>query len=173
MSNSPASDQSYQDAILEFKRAGPSGFYRRIVQVAYLRAMEEGVPGWAWLEETILRFKRAVDTSYSSFAASASYARAIAHYGVVDDRPLRDCLEELDPDCPSFADSVLTKVSEVNREQASRTRRATGLRAEGTRWGETYPALKAVQTIVELANQGDPAATRELELIRTAVLPSE
>ena len=165
------SDQTYQDAISEFRRSGPSGLFRRIVQVAYLRAKEEGVSGWVWLEETILQFKRAIDTSYASFATSASYARAVAHYGLVDGRPLRDCLDELDPASPGFADTVLSKVTEVNRDQASRTRRATGLRAEGTRWGETYPVLKAVQTIVELANQGDPPAKRELELIRTAVLP--
>jgi hypothetical protein len=164
-----SSDQTFEDAIQEFRRSGLSGLYRRIVQVSYLQAVEDGTPAWSWLETVILRFKRSVDTTYSSFAASASYSRAIAHYGIVEGRTLRESLDGLDRTSLSFADDVLSEVAKVDRQDASRRRRATGLRAEGTRWGETNPVLKSVETLVTLAASGDPAAARELDLIRAAV----
>ncbi len=161
------SDQSFRAAIDEFQRTGPSGLYHRIVQVAYLKAREEGTPSWAWLEETISRFKRAVETS--SFAASASYARAIAHYGVVQGSSLRDCLGDLDPHHPGYANNILAKVAEVNRRQASQARRLSGIRSEGSRWDDTHVTLRAVLSVIDLAQQGDQKAMRELALIQDAV----
>lgn len=165
-----ASEEAYKEAIVEFTNAGGSSVYRRIVQVAFLSAQENGAPSWSSLEDTITRFKRSVETSYSSFAASASFARAIAHYGVIDGRALRDCLEDLDTNQPNFAEAVLAVIAKVNRQKASRTRRASGIRADGTRWGDTYPVFQSVETLVDLAKRGDQKAMAELAMIREAII---
>lgn len=164
-----ASDEVYQLAIAEFQRSGSSGLYRRMVQVAYLRSREEGGPAWAWLEDTIARFKRSVEATYSSFAASASYARAIAHFGVIGDQTLRQCLDDLAVERLDFSEQVLEVVSKVHRQTASRARRASGARAEGTRWGDTYPVLRSVETLIDFARKGDRRAVTEIEMIRVAL----
>lgn len=167
MSNS---DDIYREAIREFQRSGSSGLSQRIIQIAYIRAREENAPAWAWLEDTISRFKRGVETTYSSFAASASFARAMAHFGTAQDRPLRERLDALTLEEPDFPARVLDVVSKVDRQRASRARRASGARAEGTRWGETYPVLRSVEALIEFARKGDGKAVAEIEMIRAALV---
>jgi hypothetical protein len=143
--------------------------HRRIVQVAYLKAIETDAPVWSWLEHTIDRFRTATSTTTGSFAAIASYARATALFGEVGDQPLRDRLNMLDKHRTDFSASILAEISRVDRARATTARRRSGAGNGRGRRPHAYPVLASVEKLIEMERIGDLKVAEELDLIREAL----
>ena len=162
-------DANYFDAINECQGGSVNGVYRRIVQVAFLKASETNTPTWAWLEATIERFRTAIAPIYSQFNVVASYARAIALYGEVNGQPLSDRLELLDKSDANFSENVLAEVKSIDRAAASRARRRSGVGQSKGRQHLTSAILASVERLIAAEGLGDKEAAYELGLIRMAL----
>lgn len=156
-------NETFKEAVEEFHSGNLEGLPRRIVQVAILRALSVGRCDWRYVEQTISDFRSNIPTTYSSFAAMASYARAIAYYGSVDDEPLLERLSTLPLLDPGTPDLILREISLVSRDEALAARRRQ--KGGAVTRDPNHKALIAAERLIARLKDGDLAAREEFGLL--------